>query len=246
MILRTATFLSDLQRARSLDDVWSDLTGFSSDLGLERTILGFLRYDPDRRAMMAADYRSNLPDEPMREYVRSELYRHDPVYRAHYRATRPIACHSGWYRRARLTPEQRRVFETAFVREAPFRVVMPAVFFGERQNWACLLGGSLSAREGRDIIREGLPVLWLAASAAMWRLAELAVPLEQAASPLTPRERECLTRLAAGDRVDRIADRLRLSNATVELHLANARRKVGARTSPEAVAKAVLRRWIEP
>jgi DNA-binding CsgD family transcriptional regulator len=65
-------------------------------------------------------------------------------------------------------------------------------------------------------------------------------------NPLTPRERECLLRLAQGERVDRIADRLSLSNATVELHLANARRRLGARTSPEAVAKAVLNGWIVP
>jgi DNA-binding CsgD family transcriptional regulator len=37
-----------------------------------------------------------------------------------------------------------------------------------------------------------------------------------------------------------------LSNASVELYLAKARRKLGARTSAEAVAKAVLGRIIRP
>jgi DNA-binding CsgD family transcriptional regulator len=40
-------------------------------------------------------------------------------------------------------------------------------------------------------------------------------------------------------RYDRIAERLGISRPTVELHLANARRKLGARTREQALAKAV-------
>ena len=57
--------------------------------------------------------------------------------------------------------------------------------------------------------------------------------------PLTPRERECLQFIAAGDRVAAIAHRLALSEATVEAHLANARKRLGSRTTGEAVARAV-------
>lgn len=56
---------------------------------------------------------------------------------------------------------------------------------------------------------------------------------------LSPRERECLVWLAAGLRSDRIAERLGLARATVDLHLARARRRLGARTREQAVARAI-------
>jgi DNA-binding CsgD family transcriptional regulator len=57
--------------------------------------------------------------------------------------------------------------------------------------------------------------------------------------PLSPRERDCLTLMAMGLRVDRIAERLGLARVTIELHLRQARLKLKARTMPEAVARAL-------
>lgn len=59
-------------------------------------------------------------------------------------------------------------------------------------------------------------------------------------SRLSPRERDCLSHTAKGLRHDMVAWRLGLSRATVELHLGNARRKLKARTLPEAVARALV------
>lgn len=60
------------------------------------------------------------------------------------------------------------------------------------------------------------------------------------ARPLSPRERDCLTLIALGLRVDRIADRLKLSEATVEFHLRRARLKLNAVTTGQAVARALM------
>ena len=70
------------------------------------------------------------------------------------------------------------------------------------------------------------------------------VPGADAAPTLTPRERECLQFVATGLRVTEIAHRLALSEKTVDLHLANARRRLGARTRDEAVARALIGRAI--
>lgn len=59
------------------------------------------------------------------------------------------------------------------------------------------------------------------------------------AKRLTPRERDCLQYLAAGLRQDRIAERLGISIATVELHLRNARRSLKAATNAQAVARGI-------
>ncbi len=63
--------------------------------------------------------------------------------------------------------------------------------------------------------------------------------------PLTSRETECLDRLARGLRNAEIASQLHITGPTVALHLANARKKLGARTREEAVALAVKFRLID-
>lgn len=59
---------------------------------------------------------------------------------------------------------------------------------------------------------------------------------------LTPREWDVLFLAAKGLRRDRMAFALGLSVATIDLHCANLRKKMGARTTAEAVAKALAQR----
>lgn len=63
---------------------------------------------------------------------------------------------------------------------------------------------------------------------------------------LTAREQSCLQIISRGERVAAVAHQLGLSEATVELHLRNARHKLGARSLPEAVARGLLYRQIDP
>ena len=57
--------------------------------------------------------------------------------------------------------------------------------------------------------------------------------------PLTGRELACLQMLADGSRSMRIAAELNVATVTVEMHLRNARRKLGALTMAHAVAIAL-------
>ncbi|WP_305987651.1 LuxR family transcriptional regulator [Roseibium sp. MMSF_3544] len=56
---------------------------------------------------------------------------------------------------------------------------------------------------------------------------------------LTTREQECLLLLAKGYRTAMIADHLSIKAVTVDLHLRNARTKLGARTREQALANAI-------
>lgn len=56
---------------------------------------------------------------------------------------------------------------------------------------------------------------------------------------LSPREQDCILLLARGYQTAQIADRLVLSDATVNEYIRNARKKLKARTRSEAVARAV-------
>jgi DNA-binding CsgD family transcriptional regulator len=78
---------------------------------------------------------------------------------------------------------------------------------------------------------------------ANWPEDELG-PLEDGSTsplpgPLSPREREVLSLVAAGADLQQVADELTISLATVRTHLGNVHRKLGARNRPHAVALAM-------
>ena len=58
---------------------------------------------------------------------------------------------------------------------------------------------------------------------------------------LTHREVQCLQQLAVGERPQRIAALLGIAPITVEFHIRNARRKLGAKTREHAIAIVVSR-----
>jgi len=82
------------------------------------------------------------------------------------------------------------------------------------------------------------PRLRLIGAAAHARICEFKKNLPRGMT-LTPRERVSLLWLAEGHRVDRIAEKMGLSNRTIEVHLANARQKLGAKTREQALAIAL-------
>jgi DNA-binding CsgD family transcriptional regulator len=59
---------------------------------------------------------------------------------------------------------------------------------------------------------------------------------ERGPSPLSVRERQCLSLTAAGLGAKQMASEIGISEKTVELHLSRARQKLGARTTAQAVA----------
>ena len=59
------------------------------------------------------------------------------------------------------------------------------------------------------------------------------------------RERQCLTTLAAELRTAHIAERMQGTLVTVEYHLRNARRKLGAVTREEALANSIRQGLLE-
>jgi LuxR family transcriptional regulator, regulator of acetate metabolism len=68
---------------------------------------------------------------------------------------------------------------------------------------------------------------------------EAAGQAAQAAARLTPREREVLARVAAGETVEQIATALGIQRQTASWHLTQAIARLGARTRSEAVATAL-------
>lgn len=80
----------------------------------------------------------------------------------------------------------------------------------------------------------------LAAVLAYERMAYLELRKTSAPAGLSPRERECLLWLCAGLRVSTIANKLSISESAVNLYVSNAKRKLGAKTREQAIARAII------
>lgn len=105
------------------------------------------------------------------------------------------------------------------------------------------VGSSLSRREVDVLRRHSEGSLRLAARHAHDALEQAR---RQTSLRLSRREVQCLQFLAQGYRTKDIARALGLSNAAVELYLRNARRKLGASTREQAVARSVAHGVVRP
>jgi DNA-binding CsgD family transcriptional regulator len=69
---------------------------------------------------------------------------------------------------------------------------------------------------------------------------------DEAEPDLTAKQIECLQWVAAGKSTWEIGEILKRSEYTIDEHLAAARKRLGVRTTTQAVMQAVLRGWIRP
>lgn len=245
MIEATGDFLTGLGRSRTADQAFDALLGFSAGLGFDCGLAGELRVERPGAPPVLLGCRLRANEDEFEDYVARGLFRHDPLFADLLSADRPFVNDASDLRSAPMTPEARRLLGYEMI-ATKIRLTFPPVPGEGGSLWALSFGKRHPGRDAKGFLREVSGPLWLAAAATAMRMSQLGRGDPEPENPLTPRERECLLHLARGDRVDRIAERLSLSNATVELHLAKARRRIGARTSPEAVAKAVMRGWIAP
>ncbi|WP_194904734.1 response regulator transcription factor [Quadrisphaera sp. INWT6] len=104
-------------------------------------------------------------------------------------------------------------------------------------DWAALLD-EVSRGEVRVLLDSSTGGQVVLVSAGDLDRLERAAQRGLARVELTPRERQVLERVEAGERAPAIAEALGLARGTVVQHLASARRKYGVRTSREAAARA--------
>lgn len=92
--------------------------------------------------------------------------------------------------------------------------------------------------ERLDLSRQEMLSIALAASVAHERMARLSPTVPTAAlTRLTPRERDCLAFVAEGLSDADIGEKLGISQTTAHAHVEGAKRKLGAKTRAQAVAR---------
>lgn len=225
--------ISAMQAAPDVSKAWDSATEFFESFGLDRII--YMDVGPSKARVM-----STMPESWMAHYNERNLARIDPFMR--YCATTLIPFGTGID----------YLGDHTYLDVSERKLICEASDTGFRSGVSCMiranspagaagwnLGSSLSRRDFEHLLSEHGHLLRLAAHFSHEKLARLETETEDGAPALSPRETECLQWLASGLRTKEVADRMGIRPVTVELHLRNARTKLGAQTREQAIAHAL-------
>lgn len=205
--------------------------------GYENAVFARVR---DRR--LSSVVWSRFPIEYLSEYREYGWDAIDPVVQNIHTARRPFRW-ADLYARALLSNKQRLFMEQCRELGVHSGVTFP---FHCPGNAVDLI--SLSLRDRKQVDQDGIAVLY-GMSAQYWlRLGELSDPpfSSSDAPPLTPRELECLRWCKEGKTNWEIGEIVSSSEKTVEFHLSNAARKLGACNRITAVVVGIRNGLISP
>ena len=231
-----------LSAQSSPDEVWNTVCDGLAEMGFAEVSWGHVDPGTDPPSGMAV--RSTVPLSVWKAYYKAGLYQGDPTVAYLLEHEGPHVDHFGWYDMSRLPPgmeELGPLFTAAFL---PARFAVSERALGRTKVGILALGTDHPPGTWRARVERHRAPLTLAARMCAAYLAGAEPPAML--QPLSAREAECLQLLARGLRNDRIAERLGLHRATVEMHIARARRKLGAQTREQAIAKAVAAGAIHP
>jgi len=225
-------FVETISREAAPDALWQATLDFLALAGFDK----ILRV---RAGTSGVTVRTTLSDG-FQTFYRENSFQNDDPFLSHC-MTSPVPVATGAdyldrydYLNARSRELILSAAEDGF--RAGFSVVAPVPEQKRALGWN--IGSSLGRAEVEVIRREREPLIRLALMAVQDRLDGA----EALRASLSARERECLSLIADGLRVKAIAAELGIQPVTVELHLANARKKLGAATREHAVALAFGRR----
>lgn len=225
--------LTGLQSATEPTEVWGSITAFFESYGLDRII--YLDVGSPRERVMAT-----MPDAWMAHYNERNHARIDPFMRHCATTLAPFGTGVDYLdEHTYLDPRERR-----FIREAAetgFRAGISCMIRAKGPTGAIgwNLGSTMSRQQFESVFATHGLVLRLAAHYGHEKLSQSPGAAKTSIAALTTRETECLQWLAGGLRTLEIADRMGIRPVTVELHLRNARSKLGARTREQALARAL-------
>ncbi len=233
----TIKFIHDLDRARNLEDISSQLMRHLSHIGATNLVAGtFPTNQPNRRRQLSHAFFSNWPSEWLERYLRSGYLLRDPVFLRAKSKADPFY----WDELAPFMdadPMGRRVMEEA--RE-----------FGLVQGFSAAIqtldgqtvGFSLAGRR-IEVDPDMRGVLTLIASYAIGRAIAIQhePTLQEKEIRLSAREREALQWAAEGKADWEIGEIMSISEHGADKHMRAARSKLGAMNRTQAVAEAIRR-----
>lgn len=183
-------------------------------------------------------YLNEWPEEWLRAYVEMDFVAADPIVMSALRSPYPVVLSELMQSRP-LAPKSRRLYEV-MITDFPWRDSIAVPVHG--------LNGEVGivglAAERLDLSRHQQIALHILAIQAFQK-ARLLAGKDQPAMPakewdgLTDRERECLRLVADGKSDSQIGDLIGTSSRTAHFHVERAKKKLGASTRAQAVARAI-------
>jgi DNA-binding CsgD family transcriptional regulator len=233
--------IGDLARASTVIERFAALTSGLAALGLDTINYGIL--DPAAADLESAEvqFLTTMGDDWMGYYVGENLAATD-VHVARAQARNLIPYRWGETQIERVAGEEKATALQGV--EAGLRSTLCVPLSSPLDPFspvgAINLGSSMGEREFGMVMREHGATL--ISVAHLFHNASIRQVWREwsGRKPLSARERDCLRYLAEGKRQDAVALALGVSRVTVELHLRNARQKLGALTVNEAIAKALV------
>ncbi|MBD8893186.1 helix-turn-helix transcriptional regulator [Roseibium litorale] len=232
-------FIERIARETCPDSLWLAVTGFLAGNGFDKVIR--IRCCPQ-----GVRVRTTMSEGFQAYYSENAFERDDPFLEHCLTAPETVPTGEDYLKDYSYLTERgqsliRAAGEDGF--RAGFSVPSPMHLGPVTIGWN--LGSSLGRKDVESLRRDREPLLRLALMAVQERLDfpqdALGSGLSQQARMqrvLSRREHQCLSLIADGLRIKAIAAELGIKPVTVDLHLANARKKLGAATREQAVALA--------
>ena len=249
-IYTTQDFLGKILESNSSNDTWKVIQSHFTDLGFDVVNFGVI----DTLTGLPRGFFTNMSDEWMRHYAQ-RYGGADPMVRYALEYDENLLYCSNTIDKLPglenpLAMEMLNEAAEIGLRcsyETPFRKNYPG------QAVAFYLGSSMETEDFLPFFSEIEEDVILATSLAQSFMPKLLfdrrgsenwVPLNDDVQRLTVREIETLNWLANGHRVDRIADKMNITNDTVNFHIKSIKQKLNAKTREHAVAIAFIENLI--
>lgn len=234
---------ADLLCCETLDAWREKFFKFGKDLGYEQTLVAIL---PDRSTPMEAQFaflHHSYSPVWVNKYDNEKMCRIDPRVAHCLNKTIPLV----WTPEIFSEPEQKELYEEAGSYGIRSGVSLPIHGPAGETGILCFVSDMDPGRQFQKHAIYSLPELsffrdFIFESSATFTKAEM----ELATTSLTKRELECLKWGAAGKSSWEIGQILNCTEATVNFHFGNIRRKLNSKSRQQAVVKAVRLGLIYP
>ncbi len=230
--MRIEDFIEATNAAETPEEVFSHFENAMVDFGFDRMLYAALRNHPACSEEIPAVMR-NYPDDWMEHYVEAGYIDSDPVREFCVTSRSPFT----WDEIAPLVPRKRaKIFDEA--RTAGIKDGVGIPIHGPNGE---AMGIGLASSAGHTDAKDHLSKLFMIGVQFHTAYSALTMPSMKVCESvrLTPREREVLQWCAQGKSNWAVSEILNISEHSVDFHLRNIYRKLGANSRITAVVKAL-------
>ncbi len=230
------SFVDAVEQLSTLDDVANSFEQALARYGVESFIAtGLPTKGQSFEELVIA---SRWPPEFFMLYVENDYARHDPLIRNSIQSYMPFEWHADSFR-SDGNPRAAEIMSRAAEFGLKHGYLVP--IHGPKSYEGCVSMAAVKL----DLSARAKSAVHLMALYAFDRMRRLRGQMPDKKVPLTAREREVLSWIAAGKSAAQISQALRISKRTVDEHSQTAARKLGAANRTQAVAIAMRERIIE-